>query len=73
MTTTTSETTRSLNADAIRTIHALQKENDRHIRALFDVECNDIEAADAIRLAIVKAGEVKLMLDKTMRNLLRGE
>ena len=47
--------TRSINAAALRTLHALDRTLRRHIDELMKVDCEDIEAAEAVVFAIEEA------------------
>ncbi len=47
--------TRHINTSALRTLHALERTLRNHIAELHDIDCEDIDAAEAIVFAIEDA------------------
>jgi len=67
------EQPRALNCSALRTLHALERMLRNHIADLHNIDCEDVEAAEAIVFAIEA---VEQALDKArdaQRRILRGE
>lgn len=52
MTTRTNQMPRRINCEAIRTLHTLERTLRRHVKELMNVDCEDIEAAEAVVFAI---------------------
>jgi len=67
------EQPRALNCTALRTLHALQMKLRAQINDLMAIECEDIEAAEAIVFAIEAAEQALEKARDARRRILRGE
>lgn len=67
------EQPRSLNCAALRTLHALQMKLRMQINDLMAIECEDMEAADALVFAIESAQGALEKARDARRRILRGE
>jgi hypothetical protein len=73
MTAAPDEHSRPLNCAAIRTLHELQMKLRRQINDLMAIECEDMEAADALVFAIESAERALHKARDARRRILRGE
>jgi hypothetical protein len=64
---------RQINCSALRTLHALERTLRRHIDDLMALECEDMEAADALVFAIESTERALEQARDARRRILRGE
>ena len=67
------EQPRALNCAALRTLHALQMKLRTQINDLMAIECEDMEAADALVFAIESTQGALEKARDARRRILRGE
>jgi len=65
--------TRKINCTALRTLHALERTLRRQIDDLMAIECEDLEAAEALVFAIEAAERGLEKARDARRRILRGE
>jgi uncharacterized protein YdeI (YjbR/CyaY-like superfamily) len=64
---------RKINCTALRTLHALERTLRRHIDELMALECEDMEAADALVFATESAERALEKARDARRRILRGD
>jgi len=67
------EQPRTLNCSALRTLHGLERALRRQIDDLMALECEDMEAADALVFAIESAERALEKARDARRRILRGD